>query len=215
MTVALLLLAVVVSLAISAFCSGSETGFLSVSRGRILHMAREGGVRARIIQEAIFHMGRTTTAILAGNNLANVGYSAAFTSLVVEADLSSPAAEAALSLLSALVLLFFGEFLPKLFFAARPLRRLLALAPYWSRFARVFVPAGACVQLLIERLMPSCEPRQRVTPETVLKILKDRRDGVKLSDFERALVGRILTLRSQGRPVTPESMLSALDELPS
>ena len=212
---ALLLLAVLLALGVSAFCSGAETGFLSVSRGRILHMAREGGVRAMVIQEAIFHMGRTTTAILVGNNLANVSYSSAFTALVVAAEISSPAAEAALSLLSALILLFFGEFLPKLFFAARPLQRLLALAPYWSRFARVFVPVGSGVQLIVERLMPSSEPKPRVTPETVLKILKDRRDGVKLSDFERALVGRILTLRSQGRPVTPESMLSALDELPS
>ncbi|MGN0833856.1 MAG: CNNM domain-containing protein [Kiritimatiellia bacterium] len=210
-----LFLAAVLALCVSAFCSGAETGFLSVRRGRIIHMAREGGVRAKVIQEAIFHLGRTMTALLVGNNLANVSYSSAFTALVVASEISSPAAEAALSFLSALILLFFGEFLPKLFCAARPLRRLLALAPYWRWFARVFVPVGACVQLLIERLMPSCEPKLRVTPETVLKILKDRKDGVKLSDFENALIGRILVLRSQGRTVTPESLLSALDELPS
>ena len=122
-----LFLTVVFSLAVSAFCSGAETGFLSVSRGRILHMAREGGVRARIIQEAILNMGRTTTAILVGNNLANVSYSSAFTALVVAAETASPAAEAALAFLSALILLFFGEFLPKLLCSARPLHRLLAL----------------------------------------------------------------------------------------
>ena len=210
-----LFLTVVFSLAVSAFCSGAETGFLSVSPGRIHHKARAGGVRARIIQEAILNMGRTTTAILVGNNLANVSYSSAFTALVVAAETASPAAEAALAFLSALILLFFGEFLPKLLCSARPLHRLLALAPYWSWFARVFVPVGASVQFLIERMMPPREPKARMTPEAVLKILQDRKDGVKLSDFESALIGRIMALRSKGRPVTPESLLSVLDEIPS
>ena len=31
------------ALALAAFCAGAETGFLSLSRGRVLHMARAGG----------------------------------------------------------------------------------------------------------------------------------------------------------------------------
>ena len=44
MTAALLLLAMLAGLVVSAFCSGAETGFLSVSRGRILHMAEIGRI---------------------------------------------------------------------------------------------------------------------------------------------------------------------------
>ena len=46
----------------------------------------------------------------------------------------------------------------------------------------------------------------------MLKILKDRKDGVKLSDFESALIGRIMVLRARGESVIPETLLSALDD---
>ena len=51
-----------------------------------------------------------------------------------------------------------------------------------------------------------------MTPESVLKILKDRKDGVKLSDFESALIGRIMVLRARGESVIPETLLPALDD---
>lgn len=208
----LLFLTAVGALVVAAFCAGSETGFLSVSRGRIIHMVRAGGVRAKIIYQAISNMGRTTTAILVGNNLASVIYSSAVSALAGVLFESSAVARAALSAGSALVLLFLGEFLPKLLCAARPIRRLLAFAPYWQVFARVFVPVGAVVQLVIEKFMPRREQKSRMTPEAVLKILQDRKDGVRLSDFESALIGRLMVLRARGEFLTPESLLSALDD---
>ena len=211
----LLFLAVVLTLACSSFCSGMETGFLSVRRERIIHMAREGSARAKIIYEAISNMGRTTTAILVGNNLANVCYSSAASALVATfyADVRSGMRPLDRDLaVPALAILFLGEFLPKLLCSARPLRRLLWLAPGWRVFARVFMPVGAAVQLVVERVLPNRETKTKMTPESVLKILKDRKDGVKLSDFESALIGRIMVLRARGEFVIPETLLSALDD---
>jgi len=212
MTAVLVFLAAVFSLVLAAFCAGAETGFLSVRRGRIVHMAREGSTRAKIIQKAISDMGRTTTALLVGNNLASVSYSSATAALtgMLLADL--PIASGALTAVSALTLLFLGEFLPKLLCSARPLRRLLFLAPAWDVFEHVFVPLGMLVQLLIERFLPQREQKARVTPESVLRILQDRKDGVRISDFESALIGRIMVLRSRGEFVTPDTLLSALDD---
>ena len=48
MSVLLLSAAMALALAAAAFCAGTETGLLSVSRGRVLHMARQGGVRAKV-----------------------------------------------------------------------------------------------------------------------------------------------------------------------
>ena len=212
MTIFLLSLAVVASLALSAFCSGSETGFLSVSRGRIIHMAREGSVRAKIVFEAVSHLGRTTTALLVGNNLSNVLYSSSSAALSAALFPDSAFAQTVWGCCAAVAVLYFGEFAPKLLCSARPLRRLLALAPIWSVFARVFVPVGAAVQRLVSRLLPRREAAHRVTPDAVQKILQDRKDGVKLSNFESALIGRILSLRSNGEFITPDSLLPALDE---
>ena len=53
MIVVLLILAAVAMLALTAFCAGAETAFLSVSRERILHLAREGGKKAKIVHKAL------------------------------------------------------------------------------------------------------------------------------------------------------------------
>ena len=212
MTTVLLTVAVAASLALAAFCAGAETGFLSVRRGRVLHMVREGGARAKVIYDAITHMGRTTTALLVGNNLASVSFSSASSALSAAVFPQSAFAQSAWGVAAAFLVLYLGEFAPKLLCSARPLRRLLALAPVWSAFARVFVPVGAVVQAFVSRLMPRRETKVRVTPDTVQKILQDRKDGVKLSDFESALIGRIVALRARGEFITPDSLLPALDE---
>lgn len=213
MTGLLLFLVVCASLALAAFCAGAETGFLSVSRGRVIHMARAGGARAKVVYSAIANMGRTTTALLVGNNLASVSFSSASAALSSVACPHSTFAQSVWWFVAAFAILYLGEFLPKLFCSARPLRRMLQLAPVWKVFARVFVPVGAVVQLVIERLLPKRESRLRVTPDTVLKILEDRKDGVKLSAFETALVGQIVKLREKGEFITPDSLLAALDDV--
>lgn len=208
----LLFLIALAALTVAAFCAGAETGFLSVGRGRVLHVAREGSARAKIVFSAIFDLGRTTTALLVGNNLACVTYSAATAALTARLCGSSRIGSAVFSLVVALLLLMLGEFLPKLFCSARPLRRMLALAPYWKVFAKVFVPVGSVVQMVIERFLPKREAKSRMTPEAVLRILEDRKDGVKLSDFESVLIRRIMQLRSKGEFVVPETLLPALDD---
>jgi CBS domain containing-hemolysin-like protein len=212
MSAIVLFAAVALALAVSGFCSGSETGFMSVSRGRILHLVRSGGVRAGIVQRALSDMGRTTTALLVANNLANVVYSSASSALSILVFPDSPRLQAVWGAAAAIGILFLGEFLPKLFFSASPLRRILLTAPAWRIFERVFSPAAAVVQAVVNRLLPKREASVKVTPETVLKILQDRKDGVRISDFESAMIGRIMVLRSKGRAVTPEALLEVLDE---
>ena len=81
MTIVLLVLAALAMLALTAFCAGAETAFLSVSRERILHLAREGGRKAKIVQKALSVMPRTMTTLLIGSNLASVAYSSATAAL--------------------------------------------------------------------------------------------------------------------------------------
>ena len=77
----LLAAAMLLSLACAAFCAGAETGFFSVNRGRVLHLAREGGKAAKTLQKALSDMQSTLTALLVGNNLAAVSFSSASAAL--------------------------------------------------------------------------------------------------------------------------------------
>ena len=127
MTIFLLSLCALFGLAWAAFCAGAETGFLSVSRERVLHLAREGGRKAIKVQKALGDMGRTTTTILIGNNMASVLYSSATAAMSARLFGGNVTASAIWSFFAAFTVLYVSEFMPKLLFAARPLRRILAL----------------------------------------------------------------------------------------
>ena len=213
MTVFLLILVALLALAWSAFCSGAETGFLSVSRERILHLAHEGGRKAKKVQRALQDMGRTTTTILIGNNLANVTYSAATAALSVRLFGESATGRAVWSFLAAFTVLYTSEFMPKLLCAARPLRRILRLAGAYEVMAKALSPLTALALRFTDLFVPQKEvAREKLTANDLLRILQDRKDGVCLSDFESALITRLVVLRAKGQPITPEAILSALRE---
>ena len=69
LSIVLLGLVLVLALALAAFCAGTETGFSSVNRGRILHMARGGSRAAKIAQKALSNLPKTLTALLVGGFL--------------------------------------------------------------------------------------------------------------------------------------------------
>ena len=74
---------------------------------------------------------RPTVPDMVGNNLAAVLFSTATASLGAHLFADMPYTHSAWSLAAAVLMLFLGEYLPKLIFASRPLRRSLwAARPY-------------------------------------------------------------------------------------
>lgn len=215
MVAALLALAMAVALAAAAFCAGSETAFLSVSRGRLLHLAREGSAAAKIVKAAIDDMTATMTSLLVGNNLAAVVFSSASAALSARLFAESAVARTVWSVAAAFTVLYLSEFLPKLLCSTRPLRRILALARPYRVFAFVMAPltavATAITSLAAGRARRT-DAQPPVTVHDLLRILEDRKNGVRLTDFESALISRILVLRRKGQPVTPDALLRALDD---
>ena len=207
-----LVVAALASLALASFCAGLETAFFSVSRGRVLHLAREGSRAGAIVYQAFSDMSSTLTSLLVGNNLANVVFSSASVALSERTFPGNAAAQAAWSVVAAFAVLYLSEFLPKLFCSMRPLRRIISLARAYRVFSVAVAPLTAAGVFLTGLFDRGGEPRYKVTANDLLGILKDRKDGVKLSDFESALVSRILVLRKKGSRITPEALLAALDE---
>ena len=213
MIVALLFVAAVLALAWAAFCAGAETAFLSVSRERVLHLARAGGRKAKKVQKALSDMGRTTTTLLIGNNFASVAYSSATAAISMELFGGNATASALWSFFAAFTVLYVSEFMPKLLCAARPLRRSLMLASIYEVMAAVLRPLTALAMKFTDLFIGGRrDEKYKLTVKDLERILQDRRDGVCLSDFESALVTRIVVLRAKGQPITPESLLSALRE---
>ncbi len=211
MTVLLLAMSAVSMLVLSSFCSGSETAFLSVSRERILHLSRSGGMKAKILQKIITDMPRTLTTILIGNNLAAVAYSASSAALALEVFGPSGIGNMVWTALSALLVLYASEFMPKLLCAARPLRWCLRLARPYRMMAFALGPIVSVVVWVTDFFVPrKAQKKYSLTGKDLMRILRDRKDGVVISDIESALIGRIVACRVSKKPVTPETLLSAV-----
>lgn len=128
MTYALAVFAV--GLVLSAFFSGSETGFYRVPRIRLVIDAVGGSRVARGLLWAANHPEAFVATALVGNNVANYLVSSA---IVAAATTLLPAAglggEIALTLALAPVVFIFGELLPKQTFLQAPYRLLKGASP--------------------------------------------------------------------------------------
>ena len=210
MTAFFLLLAALAALATAAFCAGAETGFLSVSRERVLHLSRAGGTKAKIVQAALSEMSRTLTTLLIGNNLAAVAYSSASAALALEVLGPTRVGNAVWSVASAFVVLYVSEFMPKMLCAARPLHRTLQMARTYRVLSLALRPLVTVLVRITDLFVPRKEQKYRVTGRDLMRILRDRKDGVCISDIESALIGRIVTCRVKGRFVMVEDLLDAV-----
>ena len=196
---AVLFVLMVVSVAVAAFCAGVETGFLSVPRVRLLSLVRQSAPRAKRLARILGDMSRVLTTLLVGNNLASVLFSTAAAALGTRLFLNMPVARSAWSLAAAVLMLFLGEYLPKLIFASRPLRRSLwASGPYRALAWALALPVAAFSAFVrvVFRVRQPRSLRLGVSRDGLRMLVADRHDATRLTQFERRLIDRVLMLQA-------------------
>lgn len=114
-----LLICIAVTMALSAFFSGMEIAFVSSNR-MLAEMDREdNGLSGKILSVFYSHPNGFVSTMLVGNNIVLVVYGILFAQLfdnTLFSSLDEGARVTADTLLSTLVILFTGEFLPKILF---------------------------------------------------------------------------------------------------
>ena len=114
-----LLICIAVTMVLSAFFSGMEIAFVSSNR-MLAEMDREdSGLSGKIISVFYSHPNGFVSTMLVGNNIVLVVYGILFAQLfdnTLFSSLDEGAMVTADTLLSTLVILFTGEFLPKILF---------------------------------------------------------------------------------------------------
>lgn len=151
-------------LALSAFFSGSETGFYRVNRVRLVIGAVDGDWISWGLLQLTNHPTVFVATTLVGNNLANYTVSLGVVLLTKEIVQShATAAELIASILSTPVVFVFGELLPKYVSFNAPNLLLRRGAPLFLAFACLFAPVSALLALVGLAL-------QRAVGETPLRI---------------------------------------------
>ena len=136
-----LIIGLIVTMAFSAFFSGMEIAFVSSNRLRAEMDREKNALSQRAIDVFYRHPNNFVSTMLVGNNISLVVYGILFAH-IFDATLFSPLSDGmrvtADTLLSTIVVLFTGEFLPKTIFKSNPNTMLTVFA----------IPAYICYVLL-------------------------------------------------------------------
>ncbi|MEG2672935.1 MAG: hemolysin family protein, partial [Ruthenibacterium sp.] len=140
----------IVLLLFSAFFSASETALSSVNKIRLRNKAEDGDAKAGVALQLSDDFDRTLSAILIGNNVVNIA-SASLATVVATALLGANGAAIATAIITVLVLVF-GEILPKSFAKENAERVTLATATP-LRFVKIALTPVVWIFVQIKHLL--------------------------------------------------------------
>ncbi len=181
-----------IALALSAFFSGAETAFIGANRLKLILSWRHHEDRRLLVQDE----GRFLTTALVGNNLVNTA--CASLGVVLVADLIGEAMTAAVV---TVLLLFFGELLPKSIAAQAPNRFSGAAVRLMSFFRAAFYPLVLFVEKLTAfsfRLLKFSDGSSRLFSLQELPLLvREYGTAGLMNDEDQQLLARALKIRDR------------------
>ena len=180
---------IVVLLLISAVCSGTETAFSSANRIRLKNMAASGSKRAAKALAIAEDFDKALTAILIANNVVNIASSALATVFFTERFGSGSVGIA--TLVMTVLVLIFGEILPKSLAKENSERFSVFMAPLLSAFIFIITPliwVFSGIKNLVVKLIGHKDDQPSVTEEELKYIIDEIEDEGVLEEQESDLV---------------------------
>ena len=133
---------------LSAFFSGSETALMALNRYKLRHQADKGNLRAKLAQKLLANPDRLITVILIGNNLVIILITEIATMLGYR--LAGNAGIAIATGVLTLLLLIFGEILPKTIGATHPQPVSFFVAPIFNVLLKILWPVVWLLNALVK-----------------------------------------------------------------
>lgn len=198
-----ILLLFVMGLFLSAFFSGSETGFYRVPRVRLLIDALGGSVLARCLLWLTNYPSLFVATTLIGNNLANYITSLAIVLLVAQLlPGGGAAAEVVAPIIFAPILFTYGEMFPKNLFFQAPYRLLRAAAPAFMVFTVLFFPISVLLwafSYLLELALGSSPQKVQLTlaRKELREVLEEGHEAGVLRPAQRQLAQGLFSVANQ------------------
>jgi Mg2+/Co2+ transporter CorB len=143
--------AVVVLLLLSALLSASETALTAVSRPLMHQLEQDGDLRAALVNRLLQRRERVLGALLLGNNLVNILASALTTSVLI--GFFGEAGVAYATAVMTVILVAFGEVLPKTYAIHNADRAVRRAAPMVLGLTFVLTPLLIIVQTLVRAIL--------------------------------------------------------------
>ncbi len=191
-------LLLLLGLSLSAFFSGSETGFYRVTRVRLVMDAKSGRWMPRMLLWLANHSTVVVATVLIGNNIAN--YLVSFGLLLMGQRMFSGSVQmqSVLPLLMTPFLFVYGELLPKYLYYQVPYRLLSRGAPLMVLFAVLFSPVSALV-IALERIWQrslgsnSVKAGTRLERQELQRVLVEGQEAGVLLPVQREIAQNMFT----------------------
>ena len=145
------IIAIVILLMFSGFFSSAETALLVVNKVRIRNLCDDGNKRAATLIAVLDDYSKMISTILIGNNIVNIAASSLVTTFVIS-NWGNSFVGVSTGILTLLVLLF-GEIMPKTLAKTYSEPLALAYAPIISFFMLILTPAIFFVDILSKGIM--------------------------------------------------------------
>lgn len=140
--------AIALLLLLSAFFSGSETSLTAASRPRMHTLEQQGNRSAHLVNHLWANKERLIGAILLGNNLVNIAASALATGVLI--TMFGEAGVAYATVVMTLLVVIFGEVLPKTYALHHAERMALVIAPIMRPVVYLLAPVTHAVQAIVK-----------------------------------------------------------------
>ncbi len=204
-----------VFLLLSGFFSGSEAALLSVQRVRIRQMANARTAGARRVLRMVERPERLLPPILLGNNLVNTGAAAVATSVAIGVIADENVALATATALVTIVLLVFGETIPKTLAARHAERTAIIVAPVVQLISWVLRPLSFVLLAIgagIVKLFGGGSAQQEVTEEEIKTLVQEGSEQGAVEHGEAEMIRRVLEFgdRRVSEVMTPRPEVVAL-----
>lgn len=134
----MLYMIIIVLIALSAIFSSAETAFLSTNRIRMRNLHEDGEKRAGLVLNMLENQNKLISSLLVGNNIVNISASAIATKIAT--DVFQDAGVGIATGVMTLLILVFGEVIPKNVAAAHAENWAMVIAPFIRVVSIVLTP---------------------------------------------------------------------------
>lgn len=210
----------IVGLRLSAFFSGSETGFYRVSTLQLTLQKQRGDRVASRLFSFVAHPEKFVATTLVGNNIANYVTTLAVGMFVASIwESSGGKVEILATILLTPVIFIFGELIPKSLFYRAPMSQLRAGSRWFQIFYYLFLPVSlpliAASRLVTKLSKSTRRPMEVVFGRTRLfgVLEAGQREGI-LTQVQRNLAENLMQVAAQPvrSVIVPNAILTGIDE---
>lgn len=209
--------ALIILIAISAFCSMTEAAFLALNKVRLRHLMQRGSPSAKLVYHLLTRLDRLITTVVVSNNIVNVLISVLGTMLCIQ-FFGAQEGPLLAGVVVTIVLLVGGEITPKLFGAGHADRMAMILAWPLSGLIRVMSPVVWLFTTISHALIGvvgghRLKRSPLVTVEELKVMMEMGREAGVLAEGELRMLHRIFEFSDSlvGDAMIPREEISAVN----